>query len=570
MNDLVEFFGQEMATSLGAFIHRLYKEYVAAPTNTSNTNTASSTNNPNLTPSTSSPKKSATPSKTATIASEEKKNVPQKRHREDTSGSPADASASTSTSSTTSSRRPDQARFIPGVGSKLTAPSNRDVVVGGGRVAPQRGGRGVGIGSVVLVSRATPPAATGETESKASDDAQPASKRRQILRKAGDDEEQQPQQQTSFHVTFNPATNEREPAKSTPPTASASAKPKRVLVTKAGKELVVNGNSPSVTSTATTTTTTSQQTPATKLIKRHAASTELVEQIKQGKIQSQSNKQQQQQQQAPAPSGKRQFGNGFPTDGHEQQKQQPKSQQTQQQQQQQITPQESTEQKQPQEQKQLPIVVKPRNKVQQQVTDEADGMDLSSPPPIVAEPTSAFRSTFNAQSTFATNPSGSQAFVASTYKNPNLTRCRFFPACTNSSCPFVHPTKLCASFPHCTAGEACLDLHPALPCRYGEACTNPACSFTHPPSTGGVSAFRGGRGGSTRGRGGRGGAFNRGGSNVANGGVGLDGLGPEGLTSHPRGALSRVPMRGRGGLTNMLKLANTPCRYGQACTREDW
>jgi len=171
--------------------------------------------------------------------------------------------------------------------------------------------------------------------------------------------------------------------------------------------------------------------------------------------------------------------------------------------------------------------------------------------------------TAHAPSAFTAQPQHPSAFTSGVY-NPavkSTIKCRFFPACTNPNCPYLHPTTLCPAFPHCMLGDACPHLHPAVPCRYGEKCTNPHCAFTHPPS---MAAGRGGRGGGPALRGGRGGM---------RGGRGGSVTSATSMTPSMDSALSAPSMRGRGGrrggLTHSLKIANTPCRYGNACTRED-
>jgi hypothetical protein len=68
-------------------------------------------------------------------------------------------------------------------------------------------------------------------------------------------------------------------------------------------------------------------------------------------------------------------------------------------------------------------------------------------------------------------------------------RCKYWPSCTNTDCPFVHPTTMCPDFPKCPkTAQECLYIHPAItrapptssvPCKFGEACTNLQCTFVH-------------------------------------------------------------------------------------------
>lgn len=50
-------------------------------------------------------------------------------------------------------------------------------------------------------------------------------------------------------------------------------------------------------------------------------------------------------------------------------------------------------------------------------------------------------------------------------------RCRHFPNCTNTECPFIHPTEDCKFFPACTNGDRCIYIHPEVECKFGAQCT---------------------------------------------------------------------------------------------------
>lgn len=56
-------------------------------------------------------------------------------------------------------------------------------------------------------------------------------------------------------------------------------------------------------------------------------------------------------------------------------------------------------------------------------------------------------------------------------------RCRFWPACKNQKCPFLHPSKNCTAFPNCHFGDKCLYLHPR--CRFDAKCTRKDCPYKH-------------------------------------------------------------------------------------------
>lgn len=56
--------------------------------------------------------------------------------------------------------------------------------------------------------------------------------------------------------------------------------------------------------------------------------------------------------------------------------------------------------------------------------------------------------------------------------------CKFYPNCTNPSCPFRHPTaKPCRNGADCT-NPNCTFAHSKITCRYNP-CLNPACPFKH-------------------------------------------------------------------------------------------
>jgi len=58
-------------------------------------------------------------------------------------------------------------------------------------------------------------------------------------------------------------------------------------------------------------------------------------------------------------------------------------------------------------------------------------------------------------------------------------RCHFYPNCTKSDCPFLHPEIPCTTFPHCPYGATCRYIHPA--CKFADRCTKPGCPYTHSP-----------------------------------------------------------------------------------------
>ena len=60
-----------------------------------------------------------------------------------------------------------------------------------------------------------------------------------------------------------------------------------------------------------------------------------------------------------------------------------------------------------------------------------------------------------------------------------LTKCPYFPHCSDTSCTLVHPTELCKYFPNCQYGDACVYIHPVLACRFQERCKNPSCNYQH-------------------------------------------------------------------------------------------
>lgn len=56
--------------------------------------------------------------------------------------------------------------------------------------------------------------------------------------------------------------------------------------------------------------------------------------------------------------------------------------------------------------------------------------------------------------------------------------CKFFPNCTNPSCPFRHPTMpMCRNGADCTR-EGCKFTHVNIPCRFNP-CLNPTCHYKH-------------------------------------------------------------------------------------------
>jgi hypothetical protein len=58
-------------------------------------------------------------------------------------------------------------------------------------------------------------------------------------------------------------------------------------------------------------------------------------------------------------------------------------------------------------------------------------------------------------------------------------RCHFYPNCTKSDCPYLHPEIPCTTFPHCPYGATCRFIHPA--CKFADRCTKPGCPYTHSP-----------------------------------------------------------------------------------------
>jgi hypothetical protein len=58
-------------------------------------------------------------------------------------------------------------------------------------------------------------------------------------------------------------------------------------------------------------------------------------------------------------------------------------------------------------------------------------------------------------------------------------RCKFYPACTNVSCPFHHPSLPCKVFPLCKFGDSCAYIHPR--CKFDISCNRNDCNFTHTP-----------------------------------------------------------------------------------------
>lgn len=559
--DLVEFFGEQHAESLGAFLTKLNRDYVLAQQQKQ--------------------QQSQQPPS-------ESKKVSLKRTRDEPAPkSPAIApsAAPAAASSSSSSRKPDQARFVPG--SKLASTpqpqsqQQRELIVGGGRVQ-----RGRGLGSAIVVHRkqdddsATPPS-TEETDA-----ARPSKARRSGQHDAPSSESTPA---PKFQITFNAANGGgRHPAPVVEP--PATAKPKRLLITKKGQAV-----HPAAVDLAQTNL---------KITRRGQAAAEVLETTGQAA--------------APAAKGqaRRSFGGGFDANGEamqqagQEQLQPPQPPMTTKvlrvqraprvEAASEVTAPAAPAAKQPPRvvQKRAPLLPTPVAPSQDDMADEETYQEYDhngqqqfqqqqqQPPSAFTNGYSAFANQQQQQSAFTNQQQQQSAFTQqfqqpsafhaaaaapSAYQptanlNPNAskTKCRFFPQCTNLACPFLHPTQLCAYFPNCTAGDACPNLHPAaaVPCRFGDHCTNSACTFSH---VGGASAFgRGGRGGGlgVRGRGGRGGS------------TGRAGLQPvEGIIQ--RGSAYDAPMRGgaaargRGGLTNMLKLANTPCRYGAACTRGD-
>ncbi|KAJ1782830.1 hypothetical protein LPJ62_005294, partial [Coemansia sp. RSA 2167] len=47
-------------------------------------------------------------------------------------------------------------------------------------------------------------------------------------------------------------------------------------------------------------------------------------------------------------------------------------------------------------------------------------------------------------------------------------RCRFWPACSNRNCKYIHPQQECQAFPQCSFGTNCIYVHPTdLPKIHG-------------------------------------------------------------------------------------------------------
>jgi len=60
-----------------------------------------------------------------------------------------------------------------------------------------------------------------------------------------------------------------------------------------------------------------------------------------------------------------------------------------------------------------------------------------------------------------------------------MTKCFYYPKCTKTDCPYLHPDTACSAFPHCTYGASCRYIHP--PCKYSDRCSKPGCPYTHSP-----------------------------------------------------------------------------------------
>jgi len=58
-------------------------------------------------------------------------------------------------------------------------------------------------------------------------------------------------------------------------------------------------------------------------------------------------------------------------------------------------------------------------------------------------------------------------------------KCIFYPNCTKSDCPYLHPEIPCTTFPNCPYGANCRYVHP--PCRFADRCTKPGCPYAHSP-----------------------------------------------------------------------------------------
>jgi hypothetical protein len=56
-------------------------------------------------------------------------------------------------------------------------------------------------------------------------------------------------------------------------------------------------------------------------------------------------------------------------------------------------------------------------------------------------------------------------------------RCHFYPNCSKSDCPYLHPEIPCTTFPHCPYGVNCRYVHPL--CRFADRCSKPGCPYTH-------------------------------------------------------------------------------------------
>lgn len=110
------------------------------------------------------------------------------------------------------------------------------------------------------------------------------------------------------------------------------------------------------------------------------------------------------------------------------------------------------------------------------------------------------------QQTRKHNGTNDKVTAVLTEPKPDVAKCRFYPKCEKSDCPFFHPTTECPYFPKCKFGRDCIYIHPMCkfdanctnikcpyqhtvqfkavpsvpPCKFGAHCTNPHCTFKHP------------------------------------------------------------------------------------------
>lgn len=77
-----------------------------------------------------------------------------------------------------------------------------------------------------------------------------------------------------------------------------------------------------------------------------------------------------------------------------------------------------------------------------------------------------------------TSTSTSTPSTATTQPIPDAAKCRFYPKCDRSDCPYFHPTIDCPYFARgCKFGSSCIYKHPL--CKYDAKCTNIKCPYQH-------------------------------------------------------------------------------------------